>query len=72
VTEFYHRPGDSTAVTVRWNPEYEEAAAEAVAAVLGDVPDADAALDGAPHDVSREAAERIREEYAALVDGGGS
>jgi hypothetical protein len=76
VTVLYRRPTGTKDVRAEWEPDDEQAGADALAAVLDDVPDAATALEEAPHDLDRATAEAVREEYADLTadttSGGGS
>lgn len=72
MTVLYRRPTGYKDVHAEWTPDDKQAGAEALAAVIDDVPDATTAVDQAPHDLDQVTAAAIRDEYAALVEGGGS
>jgi len=59
VTHLYTRPGNR--VSVYWDPENKTIGKQAVESVVGPV-------ESYPADVTNEQAEKIREEYAALLE----
>jgi len=68
VTVLYTRPSGYEDVPVDWQPDDEQAGAEALASIVDGVPDASTALDQAPHDLDQATAEAVREEYVAILE----
>jgi len=68
VTVLYLRPTGYKDVSAEWEPDDEQAAAEALAAVLDSVADPTTAVEQAPHDLDQATAEAVREEYTTILD----
>jgi len=68
VSVLYRRPTDHENVLAKWHPQDEQAAGEALARVLDGVGDETEAVEQAPHDLDRETAKVVREEYAAIME----